>query len=153
MSLREKDYIMKLLEQFYLALNKFLYGETEEKIDFLAFEEKFYSGYLENTSHFFLTSSPDEIIDYIRRKFPEKEFVVRLEIACELMFQNLENNNKNRKDSLPEKLLELYNRLDSYTKTYSIEREYKLKYYGLKIHRFNMRMKFANNSIKYEYLL
>ena len=127
MSLREKDYIMKLLEQFYLALNKLLYGDVVEKVDFIAFEEKFYSGYLENTSHFFLTSTSDEIIEYIRQKFPEKEFTVRLEIVCELLFQDIENRKKNQDNALIEKLLELYNRLSTHTKTYSIEREYKVQ--------------------------
>lgn len=127
MSYREKDYIMKLLEQFYMALNKLLYGDVVEKIDFIAYEEKFYSGYLENTSRFFLTSTSDEIIEYIQTKFPEKEFIVRLEIVCELLFQNIENSKKIEDFSIIEKLLDLYNRLDNYTKTFSLEKEYKIQ--------------------------
>lgn len=126
MSIREKDYIMKLLEQFYLALNKLLYGDVEEKIDFIAFEEKFYSGYLENSSQFFLTAPADEIIQYIEQKFPYKEFVVRLEILCELLFQHIENDKNYQENSLSEKLLDLYNRLDTCTKTFSIERDFKI---------------------------
>lgn len=127
MSYREKDYIMKLLEQFYMALNKLLYGDVVEKIDFIAYEEKIYSGYLENTSRFFLTSTSDEIIEYIQTKFPEKEFIVRLEIVCELLFQNIENSKKIEDFSIIEKLLDLYNRLDNYTKTFSLEKEYKIQ--------------------------
>lgn len=135
MSIREKDYIMKLLEQFYLALNKLLYGDVEEKIDFLAFEEKFYSGYLENTAQFFHHSSPDEMIEYLKQQFPEKEFTQRLEILCELLFQNIENNKNFQENSLPEKLLDLYNRLDSCTKTFSIERDYKIKILETKLNQ------------------
>lgn len=127
MSISEKDYIMKLLEQFYLALNKLLYSNVEEKIDFISHEEKFYSGYLENTVRFFHHSSPDEMIDYLKQKFPEKEYTIRLEILCELLFQNIENNKNYQENSLPEKLLALYNRLDNSTKTFSIERDYKIK--------------------------
>lgn len=126
MSIREKDYIMKLLEQFYLALNKLLYGDVEEKIDFIAFEEKFYSGYLENSPQFFLTAPADEIIQYIEQKFPYKEFAVRLEILCELLFQHIENDKNYQENSLSEKLLDLYNRLDTCTKTFSIERDFKI---------------------------
>ncbi|MFV0471786.1 MAG: hypothetical protein ACK5L7_07100 [Paludibacteraceae bacterium] len=62
MSIKEKDHIVRLLEQFYLALAKFLYGNTKKENSFENFEEK--------SSPFFLISSTNDIIKYFQQSFP-----------------------------------------------------------------------------------
>lgn len=125
MALRQKDYILKLLEQFYAALDQLLYGKSDEEIPFSAVEDKLFTSYLENDAYFFHLNSSNNIIQYIQTKFPEKEQVARLEIASELLYQDFLHNQTIDKSEVKDKLLELYSHLDNLTKTFSIDREEK----------------------------
>lgn len=124
----ERDYIKRLIRQFFDALEKLI-----EKKEYLPQEniqlefEGMYCTYFLKPKEFFCTQDGEYILMYLCQTFEQHELLDRVEILSELLYQDaLIQPAGAAQKSLLEKSLYLLEYLDQHSDTFSFERKDKI---------------------------
>ena len=116
----EKDYIMRLIRQFFEALEKLKEKRGKENESTLQMETNgMYRSYFHQPQDFFYEAGMDIILAYMQARFSEEECLQRMELLAELLrFEG---------QMLNEKALELLTFADTHSDTFSFERRRKME--------------------------
>ena len=119
----EKDYIMRLIQQFFETLELIIKGggkNIQEKINDI------YIAYIGKEKEFFQEQNYEHILDFIE-EYPNQEKIFRVEMLAELLFQDaILQSNISVKINLLRKSYNLLLILDKQSKTFSLERQTKM---------------------------
>ena len=124
----ERDYIKRLIRQFFDALEKLI-----EKKEYLPQEniqlefEGMYRTYFLESKEFFCTLDKEYLLMYLCQTFERHELLDRVEILAELLYQDaLIQSSDDEQKNLLEKSLYLLEYLDQHSDTFSFERKGKI---------------------------
>ena len=82
----EKDYIMRLIRQFFEALEKLIEKRGKEEGTTLQIEVNgMYRSYFHQPQDFFYEAGMDIILAYMQARFSEEECLQRMELLAELL--------------------------------------------------------------------
>lgn len=123
-----RDYILRMLEQFFEVLGELLNKagklETEELENQL---NKLYGDYLKADFEFFYNNDIDRIIEFLGRD-SGNDVLYRAEMLAELLHQDgLLKTDMEMKRNLLNKALKLFEYIDTEGKTFSMERIKKME--------------------------
>lgn len=125
----EKDYIMKLMQQFFKDLEK-LVSNQREKGDIQNIQVQLcdlYKDYFKKDESFFYNESYLTIIEYLESK--DCNVIDHMEMLAELLYHDaLIKQNSDLKRNLLVKSLELFKYLNENSKTFSLERNQKIDF-------------------------
>lgn len=126
----ERDYIMRLILQFFEALEK-LKEEREKGKEEATLQQdtgSMYRCYFQQSERFFYEQDVPFIMHYLGTAFPPQELLQRIEILAELFYfdASLKKSDAER-NSLLKKALELLQYLDTHSNTFSLERRQKIR--------------------------
>ena len=126
----ERDYIMRLILQFFEALEK-LKEEREKGKEGATLQQdagSMYRCYFQQSERFFYEQDVPFIMHYLGTAFPPQELLQRIEILAELFYfdASLKKSDAER-NSLLKKALELLQYLDTHSNTFSLERRQKIR--------------------------
>lgn len=124
-----KDYIMRMLEQFFKVLAKLIKNENNLEIEDIEIQlAELYDTYFKNDFNFFHDSDTDRIIEFLKSDNSGDD-LYKVEMLAELIYQDacLQQENEQRK-SLLIKSLNLLEYLDKESKTFSMERFNKMEF-------------------------
>jgi hypothetical protein len=124
----EKDYIMKILNQFFDSLSKFLAKAKQNTIEDFALQlNAFYKDYLKEDRWFFLENKLDDIFSEFN-KASKQEYIAKLEILSELLLIEIGlAHSAEAKFDILNKELNVLIEIKEQTKSFSIERENKIQ--------------------------
>jgi hypothetical protein len=128
----EKDYILRILQQFFEDLNTFINRKNKKDLE----EDivSFYNTYVGDYS-FYHTAEINNIINSLD-KYTDDEKLYRMQILAELFLQEAQLKTvENTKYTLLKKSLTLWECIDSKSNTYSIERIKKIEFIRSKLHK------------------
>ena len=119
----ERDYIMRLIRQFFEALEKLI--ESRNKKEPATIQAEFgqmYAAYFGKPDTFFYERSADEILYFLRETYKPKEFLPRLEMLADLIYYHgtIKTEETERKMFF-RKSLALLEYLDTHSDTFSFE--------------------------------
>ena len=114
----ERDYIMRLIREFLAALARLL--EKKEMTDRHEELKKLYDQYV-GPYTFYHLAPVEKVIETLGQEDEEKRFY-KMEMLAELYLAEADMVSKPEGDLLLKKSFELFDFLDHYSKTYSIER-------------------------------
>lgn len=120
----QKDYILRLIQQLsdsiYLLLDKKDIDEDECREQLY----NFYAEYVGESENFYLESPIDDIVRFLEKRFGEEEYLYRLEMLSEIMFQDamFEQSADLKKNKLAKSYL-ILTYLEEYSGVYSLVRE------------------------------
>lgn len=124
----ERDYIKRLIRQFFDALEKLI-----EKKEYLPQEniqlefEGMYRTYFLESKEFFCTHDSEYLLMYLCQTFERYELLDRVEILSELLYQDaLIQSSPDQQKNMLEKSLYLLEYLDQHSDTFSFERKGKI---------------------------
>lgn len=125
----EKDYIMRLIRQFFEALEKLKEKKGKETETTLQMETSgMYRSYFHQPQDFFYEAGMNIILAYMQARFTEEECLKRIELLAELIhFDASLKSSKETQIALEQKALELLNFADTHSDTFSLERRQKMK--------------------------
>lgn len=120
-----RDYILRLIQMFYEALEKFLEKVPELEPDDIKQQfDTFYLSYFRKESQFFYEGNIDDIMNYFSSEVPADERVARMEMLANLLYRDgLTQSSQEIKDNLLTKSLALLNRVENESDTYSLVRK------------------------------
>ena len=126
----ERDYIMRLLQDFFTMIAKLVRLKVEEP-DMTKVQERFYEMYRQffrnQAEHFYNTEKEDILNELAKEELSETEQNAMIQMLSELMYQDgLIKKDVTEKCMLLEKSLFLMRYLEQFSKTYSWEREQKM---------------------------
>lgn len=125
----ERDYIMRLIRQFFEALEKL--KEKRDINDGTSIQvetNNMYTSYFHQPEAFFYEAGSDIIIGYMQARFSEKEYMQRIELLAELLyFDSTIKTSKEQQRMLWEKVLDLLTFLDTHSDTFSFDRRRKME--------------------------
>ena len=126
----ERDYIMRLLQDFFSMLAKLVRLKVEEP-DVTRLQERFDEMYRQffrhEAGHFYETEKEDILEELDREELSETEQHAMIQMLSELLYQDgLIKKDISEKCMLLEKSLFLMQYLERYSKTYSWDREQKM---------------------------
>ena len=82
----ERDYIMRLIRQFFEALEKLKEEKAEKQSSTLQLEiHSMYRAYFHQPESFFYEQDAEFILHYLQTEFPKQEFLQRIEMLSELL--------------------------------------------------------------------
>ena len=115
----QKDYFIRLIEEFAIAIQRFL-----EKAEGKRTDEDLKELYREYVGLFqdLRNLSVEEAVDYARRTWEESEQMPRLEMLAELWYVEASYKQQPLKDVLLEKALRLFQYVDRHSTEYSLVR-------------------------------
>lgn len=113
----ERDYIMRLVREFFEALELLKRKDLKERKDEL---ERMYNQYV-GPYAFYHTASVDDIMDSMQRYNPA-ERLPRLEMLAELYYAETALVSVPERVSLLERAFSLFNFVDSHDRTYDMVR-------------------------------
>lgn len=117
----ERDYIMRLIRQFFEALEKLKEEKAEKQSSTLQLEiHSMYRAYFHQPESFFYEQDAEFILHYLQTEFPKQEFLQRIEMLSELLCSAKE------KKELYRKALYTMEYLDTHSDTFSFERRRKI---------------------------
>lgn len=125
----ERDYIMRLIRQFFEALEKLKEKREKQEGATLQMEtDDMYRSFFHQPAPFFYEASSDILIGYIQARFPEKEYLHRMELLAELLYldSTIKTSEEERR-MLWGKVLDLLTFLDTHSDTFSFERRRKME--------------------------
>ena len=128
----EKDYILRILQQFFEDLNTFINrkNKKDSEEDIVSFYNTYVGDYL-----FYHTAEINNIINSFD-KYTDDEKLYRMQILAELFLQEAQLKTvENTKYTLLKKSLTLWECIDSKSNTYSIERIKKIEFIRSKLHK------------------
>ena len=129
----EKDYIMRLIRQFFEALEKLIEKRGKEEGTTLQIEVNgMYRSYFHQPQDFFYEAGMDIILAYMQARFSEEECLQRMELLAELLAELLRFDASLKPSTeegqmLNEKALELLTFADTHSDTFSLERRRKME--------------------------
>lgn len=119
----EKDFIMRILQQFFLALNTLLGNLDEKKIEETRMQLKdLYVTYFEESSQYYYNINIDELLNQFKSN---EEFwkYERIEMLAELYYYDgIISIDSALKNDLLNKVLMLYDYLEEMSNSFSLER-------------------------------
>mgnify|MGYP001477593062 CR=1 FL=1 len=120
----QRDYILRILQQFYDALHKLVNNIEAEKIEEVQLQfNGMYLDYLKKDSSFFYENDIPTILKFLGEG-NDKDSLTKITILAELLYNDaLLNQNSEMKQKLLSKTLELLQLIKSKDKTFSTERE------------------------------
>jgi len=126
----ERDYIMRLLQDFFSMIAKLVRLKVEEP-DTAHVQERFYEVYRQffrqPAEHFYVTDKEDILDELEKEELSETEQQAMIQMLSELLYQDgLIKKDLSEKFMLLEKSLFLMQYLAQYSKTYSWDREQKM---------------------------
>lgn len=115
----QKDYFIRLIEEFAIAIQRFL-----EKAEGKRTDEDLKELYREYVGLFqdLRNLSVEEAVEYARRTWEESEQLPRLEMLAELWYVEASYKQQPLKDMLLEKALRLFLYVDRHSTEYSLVR-------------------------------
>lgn len=115
----QKDYFIRLIEEFAIAIQRFL-----EKAEGKRTDEDLKELYREYVGLFqdLRNLSAEEAVEYARRTWEESEQMPRLEMLAELWYVEASYKQQPLKDVLLEKALRLFQYVDRHSTEYSLVR-------------------------------
>jgi hypothetical protein len=115
----QKDYFIRLIEEFAIAIQRFL-----EKAEGKRTDEDLKELYREYVGLFqdLRNLSVEEAVEYARRTWEESEQMPRLEMLAELWYAEASYKEHPLKDMLLEKALGLFQYVDRHSTEYSLVR-------------------------------
>lgn len=82
----ERDYIMRLIRQFFEALEKLKEEKETKPVATLRVEVySMYRAYFRQPESFFYEQDAEYILHYLQTEFPEQEFLHRIEMLSDLL--------------------------------------------------------------------
>lgn len=120
----QRDYIMRILQQFYDALHKLVNNIEAEKIEDVQLQfNGMYLDYLKKDCSFFYENNISTILQFLGEG-NDKESLAKITILAELLFNDaLLNQISEMKQKLLSKTLDLLLLIKSRDKTFSAERD------------------------------
>jgi hypothetical protein len=127
----EEDYIMRIIQEFFLALDKAIHGK--KNLDNPSDQENsvsdLYSSYFQADSAFFYGYDVMTIFGFLRERCEEQDLPMMIEMISELFYQDaLLKTDDALKANLLEKALFFFIYLDEQSDTYSVERMDKIAF-------------------------
>jgi len=124
----QRDYIMRILQQFYDALHKLVNNIEAEKIEDVQLQfNGMYLDYLKKDSSFFYENDISTILQFLGDG-NDKESLVKISILAELLYNDaLLNQKSEMKQKLLSKTLDLLLLIKSRDKTFSEERDSRIE--------------------------
>lgn len=87
----ERDYIMRLIRQFFETLEKLREKRKRDKGTTLQMDIKgMYQSYFLQTDNFFYEQDCEFILHYLQTEFPPQEFIQRVEMLAEMFYFDAE---------------------------------------------------------------
>ena len=125
----EEDYFMKLIQEFFQALDKAIHGK--KSLDNTSDQENcvsyLYGSYFQADSAFFYGYDVMTILGFLRERCEEQDLPMMIEMISELFYQDaLLKTDDALKNNLLEKALFFLGYLDEQSDTYSVERKDKI---------------------------
>lgn len=122
-----KDYLLRILQQFFEEIAKYLRNKKEYEIENPQLQTQLtglYTTFFNQTADFYISKSADEIIT----SFDEQERLIKIEMLSELIYQDalLKPQGETRQQLL-QKSLDLFEYLNAHSATYSIPREQEME--------------------------
>jgi len=126
----ERDYIMRMLQDFFIMIAKIM-RRKEETLDMTPIQESFYDMYKQffrhSAEHFYAMEKEEILAELAKDELSETEQHAMIQMLAELLYQDgLIKNDTVVKIPLLEKSLFLLSYLDKNSKTFSWEREQKI---------------------------
>jgi len=124
----QRDYIMRILQQFYDALHKLVNNIEAEKIEDVQQQLKgMYLDYLKKDSSFFYENDVNTIIQFLGDG-KDKDSIAKINMLAELLYNDaILNQYSETKQKNLSKTLELLRFIKSKDKTFSAERDSKIE--------------------------
>lgn len=127
----EEDYIMRIIQEFFLALDKAIH--RKKNLDNPSDQENsisdLYGSYFQADSAFFYGYDVMTILGFLRERCEEQDLPMMIEMISELFYQDaLLKTDDALKANLLEKALFFFIYLDEQSDTYSVERKEKIAY-------------------------
>ncbi len=126
----ERDYVMRLVKQFFDALAKLVSNRDEDTVEEIQVQlSGLYEQYLGKEMAFFYSSSVESIIDgIVAGKDLQKEGIPRMEMLAELLYQDaIMKHDATLKQNLLRKALALFDYLAANSHTFSVDREARIE--------------------------
>ncbi len=120
----ERDYIMRILQQFYNALHKLVNNIDEEKIEYIHVQLKgLYPEYLKRDDSFFYENDISTILHFLGEG-KSNDSIAKITLLSELIYNDaILNSSPTLKKNLLSKALELLLFINDNGKTFSAERD------------------------------
>ncbi len=118
----ERDFIMRLIRQFMVALSRF--SEKKGQQDDEEEIKKLYETYL-GSYDFYHISTWDEVMKSFGQ-YPEQERMYRMEMLAELYYREADLKSEPLREMLLDKAFNLFSFIDENSKTYSMDRKTKM---------------------------
>ena len=125
----EEDYFMKLIQEFFLALDKAIHGKKSlgNPSDQENSVSDLYGSYFQADSAFFYGYDVMTILGFLRERCEEQDLPMMVEMISELFYQDaMLKTDDALKANLLDKALFFYSYLDEQSDTYSVERKDKI---------------------------
>lgn len=120
----QRDYIMRILQQFYDALHKLVNNIEAEKIEDVQLQfNGMYLDYLKKDSSFFYENDVNTILQFLGDG-KDKDSIAKISMLAELLYNDaMLNQDSDTKPNLLSKTLELLLFIKEKDKTFSSERD------------------------------
>lgn len=127
----ERDYIMRMLQEFFSAIAKVLLRTPGIEPDLSHIQKQFnemYRQFFRNAAEHYYNLTKEEILDELKQEdYSEQDFFAKLQMLSELLYQDgLIKKSIPEKHPLLEKALYLLEYLDQNSRTFSWDREQKI---------------------------
>ncbi|MDR2471963.1 MAG: hypothetical protein LBD53_00160 [Tannerella sp.] len=124
----ERDYILRILQEFFDAISKIIRRKEEGEDDFTAIQKRFdevYRQFFRSAPNYFYENDKETILEKIEdESYSERETEARLTMLSELLYQDaLIKPDVVQRCDLLSKVLYLLEYFDGRSRTFSWERE------------------------------
>ncbi|MCE2616513.1 MAG: hypothetical protein ACTTKN_04100 [Phocaeicola sp.] len=119
----ERDYIMRLIRQFFAAVSLFL--SKKGKQNDMEVIHDLYNTYV-GPYDFYHISTLDDVMQSFE-KYPENERLDRMEMLAELYFQEADLKSEPIREDLLNKAYDLFSFIDNQSRTYSLQRKNRIQ--------------------------
>ena len=120
----QRDYFIRIIEEFAAALQRFLEKDIDQRTD-----EDFKELYRQYVGDYSLLRnfSVEEAIDYARQEWEEDQRMQKLEMLAELWYTEGSCMMKPLRDLFLDKAFRLYDYIDAHSKEFSLPRKQKIR--------------------------
>ena len=131
----ERDFIMRMLQQFFEALAKLIHHKSLLKGEYPDYSEiqerynKMYDQFFHKQANYFYETDEETILDNLLKEgYSERDMLAKMQMIAELLYQDgLIKKDVLEKCNLLEKALYLFDYIESKSNTYSWERSQKIE--------------------------
>ncbi|PTL33877.1 hypothetical protein C7120_04620 [Prevotella sp. oral taxon 376] len=120
----QRDYFIRIIEEFMAALQRFLEKDIDQRTD-----EDFRELYRQYVGDYSLlrNCSMEEAVDYARQQWEEDRRIQKLEMLAELWYAEGTCKMKPLRDLFLDKAFRLYDYIDAHSKEFSLSRKQKIR--------------------------